>query len=247
MQTARGARGQVLARPAPPSRPPLLVAGLDTDPARTGPFSKGPVLWAVARGSVPHVVEATVFPALVFYALVLAATPGVAMIAVLAWTYGAVLRRVAVGRAVPTILVLATLGLTVRTLVGLLSGSTFLYFVQPVATTVVLAGFFLGSVLVGRPVIGRLAHDFCPLAPEVASRPAIVQLFAGLTVLWASVHLLTAAATFGLLVSLPVATFVALKTVACFGITIGAVVLTVTWSLRIARREDLVFADLRAG
>jgi hypothetical protein len=230
-----------------PPRPPLLVAALGTrDAEHPRRFSKWPVLWAVARGSVPHVVEATVFPALVFWFLVMVATPGVAMVAVLVWTYGAVARRVVAGRAVPTILLLATLGLTVRTVVGLLSGSTFLYFVQPVATTVVLAGFFLGSVLVGRPVIARLAHDFCPLAPEVASRPAVVDLFAGLTLLWATVHLLNAVATFGLLVSLPVATFVALKTIACFGITIAAIVLTVTWSLRTARREQLEFADLGA-
>jgi hypothetical protein len=244
MEIATNARGPS-ASASPRNRIPLLVAGAG-DPGHPR-FSKGRVLWAVARDSVPHVVEATVFPAVLFYALVVTAGPAVAMVAVLAWTYGALLRRLVARRPVPTILVLATLGLTVRTVVGLLSGSTFLYFLQPVATTLVLAGFFLGSVLVGRPVIARLAHDFCPLAPEVASRPAIVQLFAGLTILWASVHLLSAATTLGLLVSLPVATFVALKTVTSFGITIAAIVLTVSWSIRIARREDLVFADLTAA
>jgi hypothetical protein len=152
------------------------------------------------------------------------------------------LRRVLRGKQVPTILILATLGLTVRTLVGLISGSTFAYFLQPIATTVALAAVFLGSVVIGRPVIAKLAHDFCPIAPEVAGRPAVLRLFGGLTVLWAGVHAVTAAITLGMLVSMPVATFVALKTVACLGVTVAAIVVTVLWALRIVRSEHLVFA-----
>jgi len=60
--------------------------------------------------------------------------------------------------------------------------------------------------------------------------------------LWAGVHLLTAAATLGLLVSLPVPIFVLLKTVSGLGITCAAIVVTVSWALRTARREQLVFA-----
>jgi hypothetical protein len=68
-----------------------------------------------------------------------------------------------------------------------------------------LAALFLGSVAIGRPVIARLARDFCPLAPDVAQRPAVVRLFGGLTLLWAGVHIVTAAMTFGMLTTLPVA------------------------------------------
>jgi hypothetical protein len=122
------------------------------------------------------------------------------------------------------------------------SGSTFAYFVQPVATTLVLAGVFVASVALGRPVVTRFADDFCPLAPDVAARPRVVRLFSSLTMLWSAVHLLTAATTLGLLVSLPVRIFVPLKTAACLGITATAIVLTVTWSSRVAERENLVFA-----
>jgi hypothetical protein len=68
-----------------------------------------------------------------------------------------------------------------------------------------------------------------------------VDLFVGLTILWAGVHMLTAASTFGMLLSLPVATFVLVKTVTSMGITAVAIVLTVSWSIRVARRENLVF------
>jgi hypothetical protein len=204
--------------------------------------SHRPVLLAVARRGLPQIIEATVIPAILFWVSLMTLGTVVAIVVVLGWTYAAILRRLVRGHRPPAILVLATIGLTVRTLVGLLSGSTFAYFVQPVATTVVLSGLFFGSVLIGRPVIARLANDFCPIAPEVARRPAVMRLFAGLTLLWAGVHLLTAATTFGMLVSMPVAPFVALKTVACMAITVVAIVVTVSWSIRIARRENLVFA-----
>jgi hypothetical protein len=56
------------------------------------------------------------------------------------------------------------------------------------------------------------------------------------------VHVVTAAITFGMLVSMPVATFVAFKTVACLAVTVGAIVVTILWALRIVHSEKLVFA-----
>ena len=193
---------------------------------------KLPLLHAVARRGLPNLIEATVIPAVMFFVVVKTINVPVAMAAVLVWAYVAILRRVVRGTPIPAILVLATLGLTVRTPVGLVSGSTFAYFIQPIATTVALAALFLGSVVIGRPIIARLAHDFCPLAPDVAARPAVLRLFGGLTVLWAGVHIVTAAITFGMLVSMPVATFVAFKTLTCLAVTIGAIVITIFWALR---------------
>ena len=228
---------------------PLLVARphCERGDAEGPEFSKPAILRAVARRGLPNLIEATIIPAVLFYILVVTTSGTIAMVAALAWAFVAVLRRLAFHQRIPSILVLGTLGIVVRTVVGLLSGSMFAYFLQPLATTVALGALFLGSAIIGRPVIGRLAHDFCPIAPEVASRPAIVQLFVGLTILWAGVHLLTAATTFGMLVSLPVPTFILLKTVTSMTITVAAIVLTVSWSIRIARRENLVFAGAPIG
>jgi len=222
----------------------LLVARSSVDEShRDAPsFTKGAILAAVGRRSLPRLIEATVVPAILFYVLLMLTNGGVAMLGALGWAFLAVGRRIVMGDGVPGILLLATLGLTVRTLVGLLSGSMFAYFVQPVATTVALAILFFASVLFGRPVITRLAHDFCPIADEVAGRPEIVRLFAGLTLLWAGVHLLSAAMTFTMLVSMSVPVFVLVKTISSMAITVAAIVFTVSWAIRIARREDLVLA-----
>jgi intracellular septation protein A len=221
---------------------PMLVAGCPDDRATRPPTAKRPILVAVARRGVPRVIEATVIPTTLFFVLALTVNTAAAMVAVLGWTYCAVLRRAMRRRPVPPLVALAAVALTVRTAVGLLSGSTFAYFIQPVASTVVLGVVFLGSVLIGRPVIARLANEFCPLDDEVHARPAVIRLFAGLTLLWAAVHLLTSAVTFTMLVTMPVPLFVALKTVTCLTITVLAIVLTVSWSMRVAKRENLVFA-----
>ncbi len=227
---------------------PVLVARSSLEVAEgAGPdFSRPAILRAVARKGLPNLIEATLIPAVLFYLLVVMVSGTAAIIAAMAWATVAILRRVVAGRQIPSILLLGTLGLVVRTFVGLLSGSMFAYFLQPLATTVALAAVFVGSVLVGRPLISRLAHDFCPIAPEVLVRPAVMELFVGLTLLWAGVHLLTAATTFGMLVSMPVATFVLVKTVTSMSITALAIVLTVTWSIRVARRENLVFGGVVA-
>ena len=75
----------------------------------------------------------------------------------------------------------------------------------------------------------------------------MVRLFSGLTLLWAVVHLLSAATTFSLLVLLSTPTFVAVRSFVSLAITISAVVLTVSWSIRTARAEDLVFARVRGS
>jgi hypothetical protein len=200
------------------------------------------VLAAVARRGLPGVLEASLVPSAIF--LIATATLGatLAMVAVLVWGYSTILRRAIVCRAVPPLLVLAMFGLTIKTLVGILSGSTFVYVLQPVATMVAVAAVFVGSLLLGRPLIARIAHDFCPIAPEVASRPAVIRLFAGLTALWASAQLCNAGATLGMLFSMPTNLFVVVKPAASLAISATAVVVTVWWALRTARREDLVFA-----
>jgi hypothetical protein len=200
------------------------------------------VLLAVARRGLPGIIEASLVPSAIF--LIVGGTVGAttAMIAVLVWGYSTILRRALCGRRVPSVLVLAMFGLTVKTLVGVVSGSTTAYFLQPVATTLAVGAVFFGSVLIGRPLIARIAHDFCPIAPEVASRPSVMRLFAGLTVLWATVQLVNAGATIGMLFSLPTTIFVVLKPAASLLISAAAVTITVSWALRTAHREELVFA-----
>lgn len=201
-----------------------------------------PILTAVLRRVAPMLVEATLIPALLVYLFLALGNLVLAMAAALTWCFGVLTWRRVTNRHISGVLVLGAMGLTVRTVVALAAGSALVYFFQPIATTLVLAAVFLASLLSNRPIIARLAGDFCPIAPDVAKRPAIIRLFRDLTIVWAMVHVATATTTFTLLVSLPTASYVATKTVACIAISTCAIVITVGRAVHIAKREGLSFA-----
>jgi hypothetical protein len=202
---------------------------------------KQPLLMAVARRGLPGILEASLTPAAIFLLTNSFFGTRSAMLAVLIWGCASFTWRKTRGRTPPALVVLALCGLTVRTLVGVVSGSTFAYFAQPVATMIAIAGIFFFSVLLGRPLVARIAHDFCPIAPDVATRPAVIDLFAGLTLLWAGAQLLTAAATLGMLLSLDTTLFVVLKPVVTLSISAASIAVTIAWALRVAHCEELVF------
>jgi Protein of unknown function (DUF3159) len=218
--------------------PAASTAGAATPPE----ISKRAVVVAVLRRGGPKLLEATVIPGFLFYlALVLGGLP-VAYLTALAWIFGCLARRLVTGRAVPPILILGAVGISVRTAVAVATGSRFLYFAQPILGTVATGGVFLVSLVVGRPLIGRLADDFWPITPEMAINPRVLSLFRGLTMLWAGVNMASAALTLTLLLSLPLTTFVAVKQVSGLAITVSAVVVTIVWSHRTACREGIVSA-----
>ena len=204
--------------------------------------SKRAVVLAVARRGGPKILEATIIPGLLFYACLMWGGFGLAYLTAVAWIYGCLLRRLAQRKTVPAVLILGAIGISVRTAIAVASGSSFVYFVQPIVGTVATGGVFLASLVVGRPLIGRLAGDFWPITPEMAKNPRIESLFRKLTLLWGGVNLATAAMTFVLLLCLPLATFVAIKQVSGLGITVSAIALTIVWSHRTACGEGIVTA-----
>src|SRR5256885_4543973 len=179
--------------------------------AHHGEPSKLAIFAMVVRRSGPHLIEATIVPAVLFYVCLVTVGLGAAYIAALSWSYAALCRRVLGRGPVPPILVIGVIGITVRTLVAVVSRSSFVYFFQPVLGSIAMGCVFLVSVAIGRPLIATLAHEFWPLSPEVVARPGVVRLFRRLTVLWAGVNLASAALTTGLLVSLPLGAFLAVK------------------------------------
>ena len=98
--------------------------------------SKASVVKAVTRRMVPYLIEATLIPTALFYVCLVTLDLRWAIVAALFWTYAAVGRRIVTRRRVPGLLVLATLGISVRTVVFLLNGNDFVYFVQPILRTV---------------------------------------------------------------------------------------------------------------
>ena len=209
--------------------------------------SKLSVVVAVTRRLVPYLIEATLIPSVLFYAFLVTFGLLAGFLAALGWAYACVALRIVRGRPIPGLLILACVGLSVRTLIYLWSSNVFVYYAQPILRTLVTAATFALSVQVGRPLIARFANDFCPLAPDVQVRPAIVRLFRRLTYLWAGVNAMLAAVSLALLWTVPTTVFVGATTVAVWVITGTGVVLTVSDSVHTARSEGLATAVASKG
>ncbi len=199
-----------------------------------------PRLAALARHALPHVVEGTLVPVALFYGGLRLVGPVGAVLAALAWTYAALLRRAILGRRIPGLLALGALGLTVRTGVSLATGSLFVYFLQPTIGTVATAIAFLLSIPTGRPLAERLARDFVPLPPSAIAHPVVRRLFVRISLLWALVLLANAAITIALLLTEGIATFLLTRTLATLVLMGGAVALSTLWFRRGLRRHGLL-------
>jgi intracellular septation protein A len=199
-------------------------------------------LRVVARHAVPTIVEATLVPTALFYVGWILAGPLPAYAIALTWAYGMLARRMLRRQRVPGILVLTLVGLTLRTALAVWTGSSFLYFAQPIMGTTVGALLFLASALTDRPFVARMAHDFFPLSEDLARRGTIRALFRQLTFLWAGVNLVNACVGASLLLTMPASIYIPVKTVTALSITAIGVTLTVRRSLRVGRAEGLFAA-----
>lgn len=194
---------------------------------------------SIAKHAVPHLVEATVIPALLFVICLHLGGLTLAALVAVSWGYVALGRRVLRRQRIPALLVLSSVGLTVRTVVVIINGNAFIYFLQPVIVAGTVGLIFLLSALTRQPLVHRLAGDFCPLPPGVVDRPGVRRLFLWLTLFWAVVNLGNAAFTFWLLLSQSTMVFVAIRGVTGTAVTATAIAITVAWSWRVARLEGL--------
>lgn len=178
---------------------------------------------AALRHAIPVIGEGLVAPAALFYLTLAFAGFRSSLIAALAWSYAAGARRLLRGERVSTILVLGALLLTFRTVVSFITGSSFLYFAQPLVGTVIIAMVLVVSAMVRRPFTQRFAHDFCPLDPELLRQPRVQQFFVRVSLMWAGVLLVNSGIVAWLLVSSSLRSFVLERTAITWMLTAGAI------------------------
>jgi hypothetical protein len=183
---------------------------------------------------------AMIIPAVVFYGFFLLAGVWTAIIAALAWSYGAIAWRAVTRRRTSGLLILAAMLLTGRTAISLVADSTWLYFLQPVISDGLVSVLFLLSLASARPMVARLAGDFYPMDHELAMRPRIRRLFCHLTILWAVLGLGKATMTLWLLQSQSLGTFVLVKSISMLAINVLAAFATIGLAALVARKEGLM-------
>ena len=199
-----------------------------------------PTLAAVVGRVSLSLLIAVVVPATVFYGFFVLAGVWTAIVAALAWSYGAIAWRALTRRRTSGLLILTALLLTGRTALSFAADSAWLYFLQPVISDGLVAVLFLFSLASARPMVARLAGDFYPMDHELAARPRIQRLFRHLTLLWAVLGLTKATVTLWLLQSQTLGTFVLVKSVSMLAINLLAAAATIGIAAWVARNEGLM-------
>jgi hypothetical protein len=223
----------------------VVEPGAPTDQARHCPR-----LGTIIRRVGLSLLIACVVPGTVFFLCFQLAGVWTAILAALGWSYGALAFRALSGRRTSGLLVLTAVILTGRTVISLVTGSTFLYFLQPVISDGLVGATFLLSLATARPVVARLAGDFYPMDHEVAMRPRVRRLFWHLTMLWALLCLGKATMTMWLLQSTSLDTLVLVKSISVPTINTLAAIATITAAVVVARKEGLLAhgrGDLRVA
>ncbi|HEX5535443.1 MAG TPA: VC0807 family protein [Actinomycetales bacterium] len=150
-----------------------------------------------------HLGESVIGPLVIFYVVLVTAGLQAALIGALAWAYTVVAVHL-LRRSRPPVLLLVTAALaTLQAGVATAANSATVYFLQPTAATYLFAGAMLLTVPLKRPLIQRLAHDFCPLPDDVLASSPVRKLFQRLSLLWGSVLLVNASTTLALLLTTP--------------------------------------------
>lgn len=119
--------------------------------------------------------------------------------AVLGWCALTVSIRWISGRHLPGTLLLCAGMLCTRATVALILSSALVYLLQPVVGSIVMAGLFLGSAAIGRPITMRLARDFVALPAHMFHHRGVRRMFTQVALLWGIGRVLDAGMSLGFL------------------------------------------------
>ena len=189
----------------------------------------------IMRQVLTRVFLVSLLPMGVFYLMLTLFGLRAAALATAGLYYAGLLGRIVRRKPVLAVALFTAGLLSLRTVVVFCTGSAFLYFLQPVIGTVAVATVFAGSALIGRPVLDRLAHDFCPFTAELSTHLRQARFFSVLSVVWATTYGINAVGTVWLLTNASLNGFIVIKAVLGPVITLAAAVtsyLAFRWTIR---------------
>jgi hypothetical protein len=198
-----------------------------------------PAFGSLLRQGARHLLESTIVPLGLFYLLLTLVGLDGGLIAALSWSLLALVRRAVLRRPIPAVLLLTTGLLVARTVLGLATGSIFLYFLQPTLQNFLIAFILVASLPFGRPFIAKLADDFCAFPAAFTEHPRVVQIFRRLSLLWALVFLTNGVTTLWMLAKQTVGNFLVVSTAGSWTVIGAAIVISLLWFRRVLRGEGI--------
>ncbi|MBV9012781.1 MAG: hypothetical protein JO272_12160 [Pseudonocardiales bacterium] len=191
------------------------------------------------RQVLRHLCETILVPLCLFYLLLTYTNLTGALLAALGWAFAGMARRVVTRSPIPAVLWLSTVLLVVRTVIGYATGSVFLYFLQPTVQNFLIAFGLLATVRLRRPLIARLADDFCAFPTALTSNLRVQRFFRRVSLLWALVFLTNGAATLWVLARATLGNFLMVTTAGSFTLLGAAAVVSLLWFRRELRGEGI--------
>jgi intracellular septation protein A len=198
-----------------------------------------PSVWSLLRHGGLRIAEATLVPLGLFYLLLHFVGFRWALVAALAWSYLAVAVRLVRRERLSALLLIGTAMLTIRSAISFATGSAFFYFLQPTLGNFAVGMLFLASVALGKPLVGRLANDLCPLPAHVLAKRAVRRFFTRITVLWALVNIANGSTALWALLSSSLNGVLVARTAGSLSIVAAGIALSYFWFRRSLRVEGL--------
>jgi intracellular septation protein A len=181
-----------------------------------------------------------VIPTALFYVVFAGLGLRGALVAALAWSYGLIAQRLLRRRRVEVTLVLGAGLMSFRAVVTWFTGSSFLYFLQPTLGTFATAAALIGSALVGRPLLEKVAKDFVQLPLTLTSHPEIGRFFSRISLIWGITYLLNGTWSLHALMSSSVGSFLLVSKSASVFLTAASIGLSIWLFRRTVRGERIV-------
>lgn len=188
-----------------------------------------PSIGSLLRHAGRPLLESTLIPLGLFWVLFTRVGFDAGLIAALSWSGLAIGRRLVLRRPVPAILVISTLLLIARTLVGLFTGSAFLYFLQPTVQNFVFAAALLVTLGLDRPLLAKLADDFCAFPTSLTGHPQMKRFFKRVSLLWATVFLVNGVTTLVVLATQTVGNYLMVSTAGSYSVVALGIVASLVW------------------
>jgi intracellular septation protein A len=203
----------------------------------------GPGEWRHVREGALGLVLGSILPVGLFYAAYRLASFTTAVVLVLAWSalIFAWHRRRTGGADVfsATTFVFAC----IKASAGLLSQNPMLYLAWPSLENLIYGIAFLGSALLGRPLLALYAQRLYPIPPEVSASATFRRAFLVASAAWLVGHAVRGVVRLWLLSTLPLELYLIADTVAGWPINTSLVAFTAWYPLRQLRRAGLMSVE----
>jgi hypothetical protein len=164
---------------------------------------------------------------------------GAGMIAATATIWLTAAARKVVTGAIPGLLLISGLVLTLQTALVLATGSVLVFLLQFPVANLALCILFARTAPTGRPLVAQLAAEVVALRHPAAGHPGLERFFRGVTWLWAGIFAASTIGMAALLVLEPVTVFLLLTTVVTVAGVAAGTVASVVWFIRTLRRSGL--------